>query len=102
MSNNAFLYEGLRHKTFYGRKNDLAWLSLTDRRRYDTQHNDTLHKGLISDIQQNDTQHNDAQHYDTQHKGLLSDIQHNDTQHTDTATMLNVIVLSVAIYLLLC
>ncbi len=107
MSNNAFLYEGFRHKTFYGRKNDLAWLSLPDRMRYDTQHNDiqhndTLHKGLISDIQHNDTQHNETQHYDTQHKGLLSDIQHNDTQHTDTATMLNVIVLSVAIYLLLC
>jgi hypothetical protein len=26
-----------------------------------------------------DTQHKDIQHIDTQHKGLISDIQHNDT-----------------------
>ncbi len=36
-------------------------------------------------------------HNDTQHKGLISDIQDNDTQHNDTAIML-----SVTIYLLLC
>jgi hypothetical protein len=32
------------------------------------------------------------------HKGLISDIEHNDTQHNETL----VIVLSVAIYLLVC
>jgi hypothetical protein len=35
--------------------------------------------------------------HDTQHKGLISDIQHNDT-----ANMLDVIVPSVAIFLLFC
>jgi hypothetical protein len=31
-----------------------------------------------------DTQQNAIQHNDTQHKGLISDIHHNDTQHNDT------------------
>jgi len=54
--------------------------------RHDTQHND---------IQPNDTQHND-----TQQKGLISDIT---TLIINNSTiMLNVIVLSVAIYLLVC
>jgi hypothetical protein len=76
-------------------------LSFINKRRHDTQHNDiqhndTQHKELFSDIQYA-TQHND-----TQHEGLMRDIQHNATQHNDTAIMLNVIVLSVKIYLLLC
>jgi hypothetical protein len=44
-------------------------------------------KALISDIQHTDTQHNDT--------------QHNDIQQNDSAIML-IVVLSVAIYLLLC
>ncbi len=49
----------------------------------------------------------DLWQHDTQHKGNISDIQHNDTQHNDTqhndtAIMLNVIVLSVGFYLLIC
>ncbi len=43
-------------------------------------HNDTQHKGLLSDTQYNYTKHND-----TQHKGLISDTQHND---------LNIMILS--------
>ncbi len=42
---------------------------------YDTQHNDIQH----NNIQHNDIQHNDIQHNDTQYKGLISDIQHNNT-----------------------
>ncbi len=61
-------------------------------RRHDTQHNDIQRKGLICDIEHNDTQHNDTQHKDT---------QHNDTHH-NYAIMLNVIELSVMIYLLVC
>jgi hypothetical protein len=39
-----------------------------------------------------------TQHNDTHHKGLINDIEHIDTQHNETAIMLNVIVLSVAIF----
>ncbi len=42
--------------------------------------------------------------HSAQHKGLISDIEHNDTQHNKTAIMLNAgnTVLSVAIYLFVC
>ncbi len=46
-----------------------------------------------------------TQHNDTQHNGLISDIQHYDTQNNDTQNdnrmSQNVIVLVVTIYLLL-
>ncbi len=52
------------------------------------------------------TRRHDTQHNDIQRKGLICDIVHNDTQHNDTqhnyAIMLNVIELSVMIYLLVC
>ncbi len=48
------------------------------------------------DTQCNDIQHDATQPNNTQHKGIICDIQHNDT-----AVMLNVIMLSVAFYLLL-
>jgi len=57
------------------------------------------------DTQHNDIQHNDTQQNDIQHKTLISDIRRNDTQPSDTQhntdIMLNVVVLSVAIYLLI-
>ncbi len=73
------------------------------KRCQDTQHNDIQHNGTRhNDIQRDDTQHNDIQRDDIQHKELISDIQHYDTQYNNIAIMLNVIVLSVAFYLLLC
>ncbi len=55
-------------------------------------------------IQHKDTQHNDTQHNDIQHKGLICEIQHviKETQHNKSANLLNVFMLSVAIYLLMC
>ncbi len=43
--------------------------------RHNTQHNGTQH----NDSQDNDTQHNATQHNDTQNRGIIWDIQSNNT-----------------------
>jgi hypothetical protein len=42
-----------------------------------------------------DAQHNDIQHNDTQHKGLICDIQHNNTVIILNGDMLSVVMLNV-------
>ncbi len=52
------------------------FLAMLQKRRHDTQQNDTHH---------NDNQQIDIQHDATQHNGIQNnDSQHNNTQHNDT------------------
>ncbi len=51
-------------------------------------------------VRRHDIQHNDTQHNDTQHKDVICDTQHSYTQQNKTAIIMNVVMLSVAVYLL--